>query len=40
MVQVINKKSLIKKRDKVEENRNVLFNQIVNGNVIPVICPK
>lgn len=36
----INKKSLIKKRDKVEENWNVLFDQIVKGNVIPVIGPE
>lgn len=40
MVQAINKKSLIKKKDKVEENWNVLFDQIVKGNVIPVIGPE
>lgn len=40
MIQAINKKSLIRKKDKVEENWNVLFEQIVKGNVIPVIGPE
>lgn len=35
-MQSTSKKSLIKKKDKVEENWNVLFDQIVKGNVIPV----
>lgn len=40
MLQSTSKKSLIKKKDKVEENWNVLFDQIVMGNVIPVIGPE
>lgn len=28
-----------KKKEKIEENWNVLFDQIVKGNVIPVIGP-
>ena len=40
MIQTINKKRLIRKKDKVEENWNVLFEQIVKGNVIPVIGPE
>lgn len=39
-MQSTSKKSLIKKKDKVEENWNVLFDQIVKGNVIPVIGPE
>ena len=34
------KKGFIRKTDKVEENWNVLFDQIVKGNVIPVIGPE
>ena len=34
------KKGFIRKTDKVEENWNVLFDQIVKGNVIPVISPE
>lgn len=30
----------IKKRDVIEENWNILFEQIVKGNVIPVIGPE
>lgn len=34
------KKGLIKKTNKIEENWTVLFDQIVKGNVIPVIGPE
>ena len=40
MEKITSKRKLIKKKDKVEENWNVLFEQIVKGNVIPVIGPE
>lgn len=40
MILFKNKRGIIRKTDKVEENWNVLFDQIVKGNVIPVIGPE
>lgn len=40
MIPFKNKRGIIRKTDKVEENWNVLFDQIVKGNVIPVIGPE